>query len=133
LEAAKHLLEHGKHDYAGHRAKAVHEVTQAIKDLEHHHRHHSAHSPMNAQGGTPGKQGASMLGGKMSAKAEGKKPGTAEAGREESQGQSDEMLHKALHELEAVLKELGKHEHHKKAVEAIEAAIHELHKALKIA
>lgn len=36
LHQAKHLLDLGLHDYHGHRAKADHEVSQAIHLLEHH-------------------------------------------------------------------------------------------------
>jgi hypothetical protein len=137
LEAAKHLLEHAKHDYAGHRLKALHEITLAIKDLEHKH---PTHSPMAAQGGKAGgsmpvKMGsgkAGGAGGKSTVKAGGGKSGNAGAGDEESQSKSDAQLRKAEQELKAVLKQLHGG-NHKKAAKAIEAAIHELQLALKVA
>jgi hypothetical protein len=42
LHTAKKLLETAIHDYDGHRAKAVHEVHEAIKLLEEHHKAHAA-------------------------------------------------------------------------------------------
>jgi len=123
LEAAKHLLERGKHDYDGHRAKAVHEVSAAIKDLEYKH---PTHSPMHAQGGKAGGNTSSL------ASLASSKPANAGADDKESQPKSDALLHHAIRDLEAALKELHG-EHHKKAAQAIEAAIHELHLALKVA
>lgn len=41
LKAAHKYLAEANHDYQGHRAKAQHEITQAIHQLEkHHHKHH---------------------------------------------------------------------------------------------
>jgi len=46
LKAAHKYLEAANHDYQGHRAKASHEITQAIHQLEkHHHAHHK--TPLN--------------------------------------------------------------------------------------
>lgn len=43
LHAAHSLLIRADHDYNGNRAKAAHEVTQAIHALTGHHPHHTAH------------------------------------------------------------------------------------------
>jgi hypothetical protein len=41
LKTAHKYLAEANHDYQGHRAKAQHEITQAIHQLEkHHHKHH---------------------------------------------------------------------------------------------
>lgn len=77
LKAARTLLNNAKHDYDGHRAKAVHEVTKAIHALE----------------GTHGRQAAHL--------------GKSKGNKNEPQSVSDALLQQALQQLKAVQKQLG--------------------------
>src|SRR5271165_7026494 len=45
LKSVRAILEHADHDYQGHRAKAVHEITQAIHGMQGAGVRHSALSP----------------------------------------------------------------------------------------
>jgi hypothetical protein len=126
LKAARALLEKANHDYQGHRAKAVHEITHAIHLLE-HGKHHP--NPQTAAGNGNGNK-PTAAGGKKGKKAAGNanKPN-------EPQGQSDAQLKHAIEILHKVEKQLhgGQAQHHRHAAEAIHKAIHELHTALKVA
>jgi hypothetical protein len=44
LKSAHKYLEMANHDYKGHRAKASHDIMQAIHELEKHHHHHHKHA-----------------------------------------------------------------------------------------
>jgi hypothetical protein len=102
LHHAKHLLEHADHDYDGHRARAVKDVSEAIHELSHGASHHHH----------------------LEAKGKG--------GEELKQTKSDEHLKEALAILHEAKTQLSKHEHHKKALHHVEEAIHQIHTALKV-
>ncbi len=57
LHAAKALLERADHDYEGHRAKAVHHITEALHELNghHHQQHHKTSQPQHTQHHSSGK------------------------------------------------------------------------------
>jgi hypothetical protein len=108
LHHAKHLLDHVNHTYNGHRAKADHEISQAIHVLHHEHHKKGAH------------------------KTEHKHQGT-----HESKQESDTELRMAEKLVHAALHELSKHQDHKaheaskflhKAAREIEEALHVHHK-----
>jgi hypothetical protein len=58
LHAAKALLEKADHDYDGHRAKAVHHITEAIHELNGHHQqqHHKTSTAQHTQHHNSGKK-----------------------------------------------------------------------------
>jgi hypothetical protein len=126
LKSARALLEKANHDYQGHRAKAVHEITHAIHLLE-HGKHHP--NPQAATGNGNGNKPVAA-GGKKGKKGAGNanKPN-------EPQGESDAQLKHAIEILHKVEEQLqgGQAQHHHHASEAIHKAIHELHTALKVA
>ena len=125
LKATRALLEKANHDYDGHRAKAVHEITHAIHLLE-HGKHHP--NPQAANGNANGNK-PTAAGGKKAKKAAGNA-----AKPKEPQGESDKQLKHAIEILHRVEKQLhGQGQHHHHAAEAIHKAIHELHVALKVA
>jgi hypothetical protein len=111
LHEAAHHLEHAKHDYDGHRLKALHEVKVALHALGTGSKEHGKKSTFT----TTTRSGAKL---------------------NESQSQSDHLLRQALGELHTAAKDLKgsgeRHHHHQKAEHAIHKAIHELHVALKI-
>jgi hypothetical protein len=102
LHHAKHLLEEADHDYHGHRARAVKDVSEAIHELSHGEKHHAG---PEAKGGSNG----------------GKEP----------QKESNHQLREAIEILHHAKKELH-HEHHKKALHHVEEAIKQLHEALEV-
>jgi hypothetical protein len=106
LHAVKTLLEHADHDYNGHRAAAVRDLTAAIHELHPHHG--KAHPKVAAH------------------RASATRP-------HELQKLSDAQLREAIGKLEAVHHELahGKAGHHK-AAEHVAHAISELKTALSI-
>lgn len=111
LKATRTLLEQADHDYKGHRAKAVHEISHAIHVLEHGMGKHHAAGPT------------------------GPKPVVEKPkGGNEPQAVSDKQLQQAITQLTAIGGQLTslKGEHHMKAAEAVQAAIAELNTALKI-
>jgi hypothetical protein len=108
LHHAKHLLAEANHDYDGHRAKAARDVAEAIHELSHGHKHHTA------------KHHTGMMGSKG-----GKKSG-------EAQKKSDHELEEALKILNEAKTQLH-HEHHKKALHHVEEAIKQLHMAVRVA
>jgi hypothetical protein len=99
------LLERADHDYKGHRARAVHEITAAIHAVEGrpHHARRLPHIP---------------------------KPHAHRPARTEPQAVSDAQLRQAIQQLAAVEAQLGTL--HPKARAAIAAAVRELHTALRI-
>lgn len=115
LSQTKKLLESAKHDYDGHRAKAIHEITQAIHAL---HQHGT---------GTGGKATGNAGGGN---KATGR-PATGNAAAGENQQQSDVLLKQARQQLHVIHGQLGA-THHAKAKTLVHAAIQQLDNALKI-
>lgn len=113
LHATKALLEKADHDYEGHRAAAVHHITQAIHELSgaHHGGTHAAGAPHHAGGKHP-------------------HPGKGGQKGHEPQAVSDAQLRVALQQLAAIHAQLGGA--HPKASGNIQAAIVELNVALKI-
>ena len=107
LHAAKALLERADHDYKGHRAHAVHLITEAIHELHPHHKHAGGGKSMHAGAG----------------KGTGQK-------LKEPQPVSDAQLREAIGILTKAHALLGTH--HAKAAGHIQQAIAELHTALKI-
>jgi hypothetical protein len=105
LEHSRALLEEADHDYDGHRAKAVGDITAAIHALKPHHESKPS-----------------------------EKKARPEKDPKEPQAVSDAQLKKALAELETVHHQLkeSKAEHHAKASEDVGKAIAQLHTALKI-
>ena len=127
LHAAKALLEKANHDYHGHRAKAVHEITHAIHLLEH------GKHPAKTTSSTAGEQSTAQT----KPKSAGPKKSKAKnhKGKHKPQSASDAQLKQAIDMLQAAHKNMstGKQKHHDKAAELIQKAIHELHAALKVA
>lgn len=111
LHQAKHLLVGANHDYKGHRAKAVHEITQAIHEIEHHRK-----------GG-----GAKAGSGHKGQVAAGQKQGKVH----EAQVASDQQLQAAIGLLQRAAGDLGNGKH-PKALGHVNNAIKELQTALKI-
>ena len=107
------MLEHGDHDYQGHRAKAVHEITQAIHDLEGKHAH-------------AGKKGGAHAGKKPA--GAGNSKGSAKL--KEPQATSDAQLKQAIQMLTQIESQLGNT--HPKARTSVQMAIQELNTALTI-
>jgi hypothetical protein len=111
LHAAKSLLEKGDHDYKGHRAHAVHLITEAIHELHPHHKHTGGGKAMHAGSG----------------KGVGKGAGGQKL--KEPQQVSDAQLREAIGILTKAESQLG---HHPKAAAHVQQAIGELNTALKI-
>jgi hypothetical protein len=105
LAAIRNLLNKADHDYKGHRAAAVHQITHAIHLLQHGMHHPNPHQHFT--GGTH------------------KLP----------QAQSDAMLRQAETMLATVAKQLNGTNiaHHQQAHAAVVRAIHDLQLALKVA
>ena len=105
------LLNEANHDYDGHRAKAVHEVHNAIHAL---HPHRKAVRP----GTTPTP----------------KPPTVKQPAPKEDQAKSDAQLKAAIQALQTVQTQLSSSTaaHHKKAAADLQAAIAELNTALAI-
>jgi hypothetical protein len=105
LHQVRALLESANYDYNGHRAKAVHHITQAIHDLEAAHGHH-------------GKKGHSKH-----------RPGIRE-----KQRISDDQLQQAAGTLATIQKQLAAAPDGKgaKASGHLDSAVKELHVALQI-
>ncbi len=111
LHSTKQLLEKADHDYKGHRARVVHEISLAIHSLTHHH--HPAGKAAEPKPAATSK--------------------TGDKGMKEPQEVSDAQLKQAVQQLETVKGQLKSgHEHHAKALFAVSKAIEELHTALKI-
>jgi hypothetical protein len=143
LKSAKALLEKADHDYQGHRARAVHEIHEALKALGHHHQAGAAAQ----KSGTGGKAGAAKKGAGAANVGAGKgggkkgtagfaKAGNAGGGKggNEQQVVSDAQLKQALHQLTMAHAQLrsSRAVHHAMAAQKVQAAIGELHTALKI-
>ncbi len=121
LHAAKELLEHADHDYDGYRAKAVHHITEAIRDLREAHK---AHESGTSKAGQPGLH-AQKNNGNGSGQGAGKGAGQK---HHEPQASSDAQIEKAAQLLAAAEGKLGSHP---KAHAEIQAAISDIAMALK--
>jgi len=118
LHQAHHLLATAKHDYNGHRAKAVGLVDRAIHELHSEISHHNKH--FNAKTHTPPLT-------KITPQVKG--------GSKETQAVSDAHLLHAGTIIQAVHAQLGqlpKGPHHAHVGRELTAAVHELQTALKI-
>ncbi|MEI7684547.1 MAG: hypothetical protein WCL32_05935 [Planctomycetota bacterium] len=106
LEIVRTQLNQADHDYKGHRAAAVHQITHAIHLLQ-----HGQHHPNPSRHFTAGK------------------------GHRESQAKSDAQLRHAIQELNQIAVQLHRSNlpHHAQALTAVKRAIHDLHQALKVA
>jgi hypothetical protein len=102
LHRIKVLLEKADHDYKGHRAAAVKEITAAIHDLAAGTHHHHPHA-------MPGK-----------------------GGNNEPQALSDAQLREAVQQLRTVHKQLAAAGAPARAATAVERAVKELDRALEI-
>jgi hypothetical protein len=102
LHKIKVLLERADHDYKGHRAAAVKDITAAIHDLTRGAPHHQPHA-------MPGK-----------------------GGNNETQALSDAQLKEAIEQLRVVHKQLSVAGGPADAANAVERAIKELRIALEI-
>ena len=114
LQGAKYMLEQAKHDYDGHRVKAIHQINLAIQAIHQHH------------GLTAGK-GAGGAGKKV-AGGGGTSTGTAS---KESQPQSDAMLRQARQHLFTIHGQMQA-AHHPKAKGHVQLGVQHLDTALKI-
>jgi hypothetical protein len=115
LHTAKKLLETAIHDYDGHRAKAVHELHEAIKVLEEHHK---AHTTVTGQPTAPSV-----------------KPAQAQVvpQPEITQAQSDAQLRQAANLIQGVQSVLSPSSpHHIKAAVHLNDAVKELGIAVSI-
>ena len=124
LKSIRSILEHADHDYQGHRAKAVREITLAIHALEGGTRH----APLSPQ------QKAAMIAARQAkaANAGATRSGTTTTQKPltEPQATSDEQLNTALSLLTQVASQLG---NAKPGVsEHLQSAIQELKTALAI-
>jgi len=102
LRSARRLLATADRDYNGHRAKAAHEVTRALRELGFHPRH--------AQRGSPTRTGQAKM--------------------HEPQAASDAQLQQAQQLLQGALAQLSGT--HPKATANVQAAIREIGVALSI-
>jgi len=141
LRTAHQLLAQAKHDYEGHRAKAMHEIHQAIHAmLPNHAKPANGNTTAKGAGSTPngttgagtppnGTKGAGNTtnGTKTPNQGAG---GTGAAGKE-TQAQSDALLKKAQQILQTVHGQMGG-KHHAKAKGLVQAAIQHLNTALEI-
>lgn len=105
LERVRSQLNKADHDYKGHRAAAVHQVTHAIHLLQ-----HGKHHPNPGQHFTGGHH-------------------------KEPQAKSDAQLRQAIQELDVIARQLQSTngQHHAKAIAAVHRAVQDLHQALKVA
>jgi hypothetical protein len=110
LHSIKTMLEHADHDYEGHRAAAVKDISAAIHELEPGHKGHEEHK--------------------------GKHASQKVAKIHEPQAASDAQLREALKQLEGMRQHFGQHKGgkggHEKVAGHISHAIEELEAALKI-
>ena len=111
--SARRLLVAADHDYNGHRAKAAHEVTQALKELGYHPKKHSI--------GFTRQNGALVA---------AKAARTAQARVHEPQATSDAQLQQAQQLLQGALTRLTST--HPKATANVQTAITEINTALAI-
>ena len=119
LHAAKKLLVSADHDYKGHRAKAVHEVTEAIHELEYHHK----------AAGTTGVKHAAATG-STTPRVHANGGGQQHAKLREPQANSDQQLQAAMALLQKAAAGLNSG-NHPKALGHVNAAIESLQLALK--
>jgi hypothetical protein len=115
LRRVREQLNHAKHDYKGHREKAVHFIDKAI---------HALREDIEAKGGKNGKPNAG-----------GKGKGLAKQAKGESQQHSDNILRHAIKELKHIehqLTHLRQDKQRHRAEVDIHHAIHELEVALSI-
>jgi hypothetical protein len=113
LRSARRLLVAADRDYHGHRAKAAHEVTQALRELGFH--------PKKPQSGSPAQNGALVA---------AKAARTAQARTHEPQATSDAQLQQAQQLLQGALTQLTST--HPKATANVQTAITEITTALTI-
>jgi hypothetical protein len=123
LKAARHLLHTAMHDYDGHRAAAVKQITEALHDLQ---------PPPNAAQASASTPQSGSSSSKVTPSGTGNskaKPiqGTAQAGA--SQEESDKKLSEAKKILEKVQPHLTQHP---KAAEHVANALNDIGKALSI-
>lgn len=114
LHSAKQLLEKADHDYAGHRARAVHEITTAIHELQHHGKSTSQHRKRSGSLQHPANRNVPATGKKL----------------KEPQAVSDAQLKQAGQILANSLTQISSN--HTRARANIQAAMNELNTALKI-
>ncbi len=119
LKSARALLSQADHDYQGHRAKAVHEISKAIHALQ----GSGVKSPLTPQ------QKAAVLAARQ-AKAAAKQAGAAAKPMREPQALSDGQLRTALNTLVQVSVQLGTAKPNVRA--HVDVAIGELKTALAI-
>ncbi|HEV8060044.1 MAG TPA: hypothetical protein VGP68_09235 [Gemmataceae bacterium] len=120
LKSAKKILEGANHDYKGHRAKAVHAIGEAIRELE-HHKGAGKHVPANP----------AVAAAKANAHAAAKLANAATPKVHENQIASDVQVRAAQQMLLQVQAVLGTG-NHPKAFTHVQTAILELETALKI-
>jgi hypothetical protein len=120
LKSAKKLLEEANHDYQGHRARAVHAIHQAIREIEHKGKGIGKHAPT-----TPANAAAKAA--VRAAKASAPKTPAVH----EAQAASDTQLRAAEQLLLKAQAELSTGRH-PKASAHVQTAIQELEIALKI-
>jgi hypothetical protein len=113
LRSARRLLVAADHDYNGHRAKAAHEVTQALRELGFH--------PKKPQSGSPAQNAAV---------AAAKAARSAQARVHEPQAASDAQLQQAQRLLQGALTQLSSI--HPKATTNVQNAVTEITTALTI-
>jgi hypothetical protein len=137
LHIAKQLLEGANHDYNGHRARAMHEIHEAIQELGHHNQNQSSQAGNGGQGSgqTLGMKHSTSSGG-HSAHAGGhsslrqghSNQNSQGTGSQLSQAESDAQLGAAHQLLVAVQGQMaGKHAgaaaHVQVAVQEVQAAL----------
>ncbi len=124
LRQTRTLLQKADHDYKGHRAAAVREITKAIHLLQ-------QNKPRSQQAGKSGRAKGLL--------AQAGNTGNRNAGRQtnrEPQGVSDHQLRRAIHQLRQVAQQLehrGNGQHHRQALHHVRRAIQDLEKALTVA
>jgi hypothetical protein len=149
LQSVKMILEKADHDYQGHRAKAVMEVSAATRALEHHAAANNAANP-NQPGGSvrPGistngqqpktspKQNPTGNAGSSSAQTPKTPTGQNSSGTtpKEPQPESDNQLRQALQQLKAIEGQLKGEQGggRARAAACVQKAIQELDAALTV-
>ncbi len=120
LKSAKKMLETANHDYKGHRAKAVHAIGEAIRELE-HQKGAGKHVPANP----------AVAAAKANAHAAAKVANAATPKVHENQMNSDVQV-KAAHQLLLQVQAALGTGNHPKAFTHVQTAIQELETALKV-
>jgi hypothetical protein len=135
LRETNELLAKANHDYHGYRVKAMHQIREAIHDLQHHKGHSKQVSKSGTGSGLLTQAGKQGNGKAALTQSGGTQTRSAGLTNREPQDVSDAQLHRAIKRLRHVVHQLENHSghHHREALHHVRRAIHDLEKALKVA